>query len=153
MNVFASPLLLFAITVAVVSAAPVPKPKAPEVDLRDPDGKVILTADDITGYDWDTHTLTLKDGDKKKKLYETKKFAVCIDGKPAFEVRQISPLSSEVFKGPTVVVPEFGRERPADEVHIQGGYPGLIQGSPDFREVPALKDALGKAGKLTAGKK
>jgi hypothetical protein len=151
MKVLAPLLLVFA--VAAVFAAPVPKAKAPEVDIRDPDGKVVVTADEITGYDWDTHTLALKDGDRKKKLYEMKKFAVCIDGKPAYEVRQISPLSSAVFKGPTVVVPEFGQERPADEVQISGGYPGLIQGSPDLRDVPALKDALSKAGKLKAVKK
>lgn len=143
---------LLPLAVTAIFAAPVPKEKAPEVDIRDPDGKVILTADDITAYDWETHTLTMKAGGKKK-LYEAKKFVLCVDGKPAFEVRQISPVSSAVFKGPTVVVPEVGKEHPANEVHILGGYPGLIQGSPDLRDVPELKAALEKAGKLKVVKK
>src|SRR4051812_41188765 len=44
---------------ALAVAAPVPKAKTPEVDVRDADGKVLLAADDLASYDWATHTLTL----------------------------------------------------------------------------------------------
>ena len=33
----------------------------PVIDIRDPDGKVLLAADDQVSYDWATHTMTLKD--------------------------------------------------------------------------------------------
>lgn len=145
-------LLMFALLPAALFAAPVPKDKVPAVDLRDEDGKVVIAADQITVYNWDTHTLTLKDADLKKKLCEKLKFTVCVDGKPVFEVRRMSPLSSGVHRGP-VVVSLSGEQEPAEEVTIDGGYPGLIAGDPDLRQVPALKDALEKAGKLKPAKK
>jgi hypothetical protein len=153
MKVFA-PLLL-AFTVAAVFAAPVPKTKAPDVDIRDAGGKVILTADDIVGYDWDTHTLTLKEGEKAKfakSLQAARRFAVCIDGKPAMEGQFVPPTISSTRKGPVIVLPDFGDAKES-EVSIRGGYPGLVTGDEDKRNVKELKDALSKAGKLKAAKK
>lgn len=153
MKLFAPLLLAFAF--ATVFAAPVPKDKVPVVDLRDPDGKVLLAADDLVGYDWGTHTMTLKDGAKEpfaKALQAAKRFAVCIDGKPAMEGQFVPPIVSSTRKGPVIVLPDFG-EKGKHDVTIEGGYPGLIAGDPDLRPVPALKDALEKAGKLKAVKK
>ena len=92
-----SRLILVVLTVVsplFALAAPVPKAKTPEVDVRDPDGKVLLAADDLVSYDWATHTLTLKDGAKEpfaKALKASKRFAVCIDGKPTMEGQYLSP--------------------------------------------------------------
>lgn len=152
MKLLASLLLAFPVA---VFAAPVPKEKVPVVDVRDADGKVLLAADALTGYDWATHTLTLKEGEKAtfaKALQAAKRFAVCIDGKPAMEGQFVPPVVSSTRKGPVISLPDFGGKGKND-VTIEGGYPGLIAGDPDQRQVPALKDALEKAGKLKAGKK
>jgi hypothetical protein len=139
---------------ALAMAAPVPKAKAPEIDIRDPDGKVLLAADDLVSYDWGTHTLTLKDGAKEpfaKALTAAKRFAVCIDGKPAVEGQYVSPVVSSTRKGPVISL--LGGEKGEDcTVSIQGGYPGLREGDPDLREVKELKAALEKAGKLKGEK-
>lgn len=140
--------LLALLLAAVAAAAPVPKAKAPQVDVRDPDGKVLLAADDLVSYDWATHTMTLKEGAKApfaKALQAAKRFVVCIDGKPAVEGEYVSPAVSSTRKGPVISLLEAGAE-----VTIRGGYPGLVKGDPDLREVKELKAALEKAGKLKA---
>ena len=148
-------LLLLAVAPHVF-AAPVPKGTVPVIDLRDADGKVLLAADDLERYDWDTHTLAVKDGAKGrllKALGEAGRFAVCIDGKPAFTGRHYSAFTSEEHDGPVIVTPE-GRAASPTELHIRAAYPDDRSArSGDRRDVTALKVALEKAGKLTGAKK
>jgi hypothetical protein len=139
---------------ALALAAPVPKAKAPQIDIRDPDGKVLLAADELVSYDWGTHTLTLKEGAKEpfaKAVKAAKRFAVCIDGKPAMEGQYVSPVVSSTRRGPVISLLDGGKATEC-EVSIRGGYPGLIDGDPDKRDVKELKAALEKAGKLKAEK-
>lgn len=148
-------VIVLVLSVASVCAAPVPKDKPPEVDIRDADGKVLLAAADLLSYDWDTHTLTLKEGAKAnfdKALQAAKRFAVCIDGKPTMTGQFVPPTISSTRKGPVIVLPDFGEVKDT-QVRIHGGYPGLIAGDEDKRDVKELMAALDKAGKLQAEKK
>lgn len=147
--------LLALVLVMPAVAAPVPKGKPPVIDIRDPDGKVLLAADDLVGYEWETHTLTLKDGAKAPFAHALKsatRFAVCIDGKSAMEGVLVPPTVSSTRQGPVIVLPDFGEVKES-EVPIRGGYPGLVAGDEDKRNVKELRAALDKAGKLKAAKK
>lgn len=146
------PLLLPALALA----APVPKGPVPVIDVRDPDGKVLLAADDLASYDWGTHTLALKEGAKApfaKALKAAKGFAVCIDGKPAFAGRFVPPTISSTRKGPVIVLPDITDEvMKSNTVVIRDGYHDPSADGEDERQVPKLKAALEKAGKLKAEK-
>lgn len=124
-------------------------------DLRDADGNVLVAADEITAYDWATHTLTVKPDAAarlKKFLREEKKldtpFSAAIGGKSVYEGQLTTVLSSRSLRGVVIVVdlPQDGKE---DVVRLQLGYPGyaFFKGK-DPRGDDTVKAALKATGKL-----
>jgi hypothetical protein len=116
---------------------------------------VLLTAADLTSYDWATHTLTLKDGAKEpflKALGEATRFAVCVDGQPVMKGAAV-PVSPTISHYEPVIM--LGDDTPAagggERVAIVNGYagPGAHK---ETRNVQGLKAALEKAGRLKADK-
>lgn len=151
-------VLSLLVCVGTSLAAPVPKElrRAPVVDLRDPDGKVLIPAADLLGYDWETHTLTLRVGAKAKLFAGDKpraaSFAVCVDGTPAFDAWFYVAFLGGTYDEPGLVY--VGRPTETEtELHIAAAYPDDKFALDDKRQVPALKAALEKAGKLKAEKK
>ena len=100
------------------------------VDIRDADGKVLVSADEITAYDWATHTLDLKPGSVaklRKVLTDSEQlavpFAVAVGGRTVYRGEITTPLSSRSCSG--VVVPAVPLEgtKDGERIQLQLGYP------------------------------
>ena len=138
------------LTVILVLAAPVPKAKAAGVDLRDADGAVLVSAADITHYDWDTHTLTVAKAVKSTvELANPTEFTVCLDGKPVYRGKFWRARADEPCPGPVILL----GDTPADQIRIDFNYGGADPtADEDVRRDSALRDSLGKVGKLSEKK-
>jgi hypothetical protein len=134
------------LAVVLVLAAPVPKPKAKGVDLRAPDGTVLVAAADLTAYDWATHTLTVPAAVKEKLATDPPaEFEVCVDGKPAYRGKFWRATADEPCPGPVILL----GDTPAGEIRIEFNYGGPDpKDGEDVRRDAAVRDALEKAGKL-----
>jgi hypothetical protein len=134
------------LAVILVLAAPVPKAKAKGVDLRAPDGTVLLAASDITAYDWATHTLTVPKAAKEKLATAgPAEFEVCVDGRPAYRGRFWRATADEPCPGPVIML----GDTPAGEIRIEFNYggPDPTDGE-DVRRTAAVREALEKGGKV-----
>ena len=132
---------------------------AKSFDIRSPSGEVVLSADQILDYEWDSHTLTLKPG-VRKRLYEKLKnglargapFVVAVGGKKVYDGAWKSVISS-VSSSTAVIVLDEGVFEPKllgeDQVRIALGYPSpnFFKGE-DLRGDARVKQALQAAGKL-----
>jgi len=132
---------------------------AKSFDIRSPSGEVVLAADQILAYEWDSHTLTLKPG-VRKSLYEKLKgglargapFVVAVGGAKVYEGAWKS-VNSSVSSSTAVIVLDEGVFEPKllgeDQVRIALGYPSpnFFKGE-DLRGDARVKRALQAAGKL-----
>ena len=127
-------------------AAPVPKPKAAGLDLRDPDGVVLVSAAEISQYDWDTHTLTVPEAVKAKLVDDAPTgFAVYLDGKPVYRGQFWRARADEPCPGPVILL----GDTPADQIRIDFNYGGSDpRPEDDARRDPAVHTALQASGKL-----
>lgn len=128
----------------LVLAAPVPKPKATGVDLRAPDGTVLLAAADLTAYDWDTHTFTVPKAAKAKLADDgPAEFAVCVDGKEVYRGKFWRATADEPCPGPVILLGDTA----ADQVRIDFNYGGPDpQDGEDARRDPRVRAALNRNG-------
>lgn len=137
---------------------------APIVEVLGEDGKALISADQIRGYDWSTHTLTLasKVGERlADQLLQTRRlvsgvaFKVAVDGKPIYAGNFTSTFSSKSFSTAIILVGAGLAEDKLgpDQLRIQLGYPSpqFFKGA-DPRADPRLRKALHAAGKLIAPK-
>jgi hypothetical protein len=136
----------------------------PGVDLRDEQGAVLVSADEIVAYDWPTHTLTLKRGVSQrlrgaKGRIAGSPFRVCVGGEPIYGGVFKSVISSDSSDAVVIVVDasllEAGDEPPAPDqaehetLRIGLGYPGEDSFTGDDpRGNGRVKAALAAAGKL-----
>jgi hypothetical protein len=133
---------------------------AAHLDIRDPNGKVIIAADQIKSYNWSTHMLTLAPDTRRDLFYALAKteglvsgrpFAICLDGKPIYEGKFTTSASSFSFDTPVIVVnPVSYKDGLKDnELVIQLGYPNheFFKGD-DPRSDKRIEDALRAANKL-----
>jgi len=130
------------------------------LDIRSPDGKVIVAADEIRHYDWTTHSMTWSPGVKKrlfsdrtKELIEGSPFAVCVGGRSIYTGKFVSSFSSHSVDA--VVIRDFSWENerdpiPDDVARLELGYPSAehFKGQ-DLRAHPEIRKAVEAAGKLT----
>jgi hypothetical protein len=138
----------------------------PEVDIRSSDGKVIIAAEQIRSYDWETHTLTLTGGTRAVlagrffrrqgiapglTLATGIPFSVCVGGKPIYYGNFTTTASSKSFFTPIILVHVPSPQNSVDQLHIQFGYPtqDFAKGK-DPRSDGRIRGALQAAGKLVA---
>jgi len=114
--------------------------------------EAILTTDDIIGYEWATHEITLTAaGIERLQALQVpttgKSFAVCVDGAPVYAGAFWAGYSSQSFDGVVIDPILVTVERPV--VRIQLGYPGpgFFHGE-DPRSDPRIRQALEREGKL-----
>lgn len=141
-------LLLTAIlAVAVVSAAPVPKTLPKRVELHDDAGEVLAHPDEITGYEWATHTLLLSEA-AERRLAGTHRpsFAVVVGGEVVYRVNIKSPVGCSSV-GEVHVHQNFPNAKLTGKVKI-GYTPGRKPDKPDPRADDRVRSALDRAGKL-----
>lgn len=134
------------------------EPEKAELDLRDAEGKVLVSAEEILGYEWSSHTLILKKGvadrlGDRLRTIEKKlavPFTVAVDGKPVYEGMLTTLLSSQSQSGVVLVVDQPQDEKAQrDYLQLRPGYP-----SPEFfkgkdpRGDTKIKSALTSSGKL-----
>lgn len=128
-----------------------------DVDIRDADGRVLVSADEIAAYDWATHTLDLKPGSVaklRKALADSKQlavpFAVAVGGRTVYRGEITTPLSSRSCSGVVVVpaVPPDGTKE-GERIRLQLGYPteNFFKGQ-DPRGDADVKAVLKVSGKL-----
>jgi hypothetical protein len=133
---------------------------AAELDIRDPDGKVIIAADNIKSYNWSTHMVALAPDTRAGLFYSLSKtegrvsgvpFAVCLDGKPIYQGKFTTSASSFSFDTPVIVVNPvtYKDGLKENELVIQLGYPNqkFFKGD-DPRGDKRIEKALRAAGKL-----
>jgi hypothetical protein len=114
----------------------------------------IISEDDLLSYDWDTHTLHLRDSIWQKIPRPGNgigtPFAVVVDGTPIYVGAFWSGISSLGNTCPVIVSQYFGYdERDSKDLTIRLGFLGTpIQGLPDPRNNERLKKVLAELGKL-----
>ena len=129
------------------------------VDIRAPDGTVLITADEIVSYNWSTHTITLKPDVRKnlaKKLrgglVKGEPFIVAVGGKKTYEGTFTSLLSSASFSSVVIVLDESAylpTSLEQNQVRIGLGYPGKVAfKGEDPRNDARIETALKESGKL-----
>lgn len=147
---------VFVLTVLSFSVAHAAEPAA-ELDIRDPDGKVIVAADQIQFYDWASHTLNLHPAARAKlatSLLEGKRlvsgvpFSMCVGGKPIYDGMFTTSVSSKSLPSPVIVM-AGGIASGKNQLPIQLGYPTekFFEGE-DPRGDKRIEEALRTAGKL-----
>jgi RNA polymerase sigma factor (sigma-70 family) len=131
----------------------------PAVDIRARDGAVLVAAEQIRSYDWETHTLTLAPKVreelvatllKTRQLVQGVPFEVAVGGKAVYEGKFTTTNSSLTIAAPVIVVDlALDATLGADQLRVQLGYPGagLFKGE-DPRGDERLRDALKATGKL-----
>ena len=113
----------------------------------------IISEDDLLSYDWDTHTLHLRDSIWLKIPRPGNglgsPFVVVVDGTPIYVGAFWSGMSSEANPGPVIVSEYFGfDERDSKDLVIRRGYGPPDLGLPDSRNNEKLKKVLEELGKL-----
>jgi hypothetical protein len=138
---------------------PVTAAEAAMLEIRSPDGPVIVSNDQIRTYDWTTHTLTLAPGVReqlarrfrKERIVSGVPFAVTVGGKAIYGGSFTTVASSRSFSTPVIVIDEqtLDGKLGADQLRIQLGYPGagFFKGS-DPRTDPRVRQALLESKKL-----
>lgn len=130
-----------------------------DLDIRSPDGTVIISAADIVEYEWATHTMRWRPGVKNQvfqarlgELVHGSPFAVCVGGRPVYSGVFTSQFSSCSQK--TVVICDFwreegGRDSPDDAARLETGYPSeaFFEGA-DPRGNVSVRAALEASGKF-----
>lgn len=123
------------------------------LDLRDADGKVLIAADEITAYEWGTHTLTLAPtaaARLRKLLHDERRldkpFAVAVGGKAVYSGQLVSVLSSRSYTG-VVVSAALPKTDPAGAdrfpIHYSAGPAGKDpRGDATVRAVLAASEKL-----------
>jgi hypothetical protein len=113
----------------------------------------IISEDDLDSYDWDTHTLHLRDSiwlkiPRPRRSVGTP-FVLVVDGTPIYVGAFWSRLSSFACPGPVIVSEYFGHDE-RDSIHlaIRLGYGPPDEGFPDPRNSEQLKKVLAELGKL-----
>lgn len=136
-------LLLVAV---LVLAAPVPKPKASGFDLRDSNGTVLVSATDISRYDWDTHTLTVTREVKAKLEHDSPtEFTASLHGKAIYRGKFWRATADEPCPGPVILL----GDTPGDQIRIDFNYGGIDpRTEDDTRRDPAVRKALAATDKL-----
>lgn len=131
----------------VLCAAPVPKPKAVGFEIRDPKGTVLVAADDISAYDWNTHTLTVSKPVKKQLFDDSpSEFVVTVNGQSIYTGKFWRARADEPCPGPVILL----GDTPADQIRIEFNYGGPDpQPDEDTRRDPRIREVLEKARKLT----
>lgn len=110
----------------------------------------VISAEDLAGYQWPTHTLTLERSfwfKIRRPSLRGSPFVVVAEGEPVYVGAFFSDASS--FSCPAPVI-RFDERMTNRVVTIDRGYPGAfaVQGRKDPREDPRVKKALQAAGKL-----
>ncbi len=135
------------------------EPKTADLDLRDEAGKVLVSSDEITGYEWSSHTLILKKGvadrlsirliQQEQKL--AMPFTLALDGKTVYRGELTTGFSSQSLSGMVIVLGDQQPDKNAktDRLSLQLGYPSkkFFQGK-DPRGDDRVKNALQSAKKL-----
>jgi hypothetical protein len=131
----------------------------PLVEIRSDDGKVLIAADQIRAYDWNTHTVTLKPKvwqefaaamTAGRRLVSGVPFAVTVGGQEIYKGKITSSYSSFSFDLPVINIhPLPGAGLGPDQFRIQLGYPTaqFFKGA-DPRGDDRIHAALSAAGKL-----
>ncbi|MBC8876900.1 MAG: type II secretion system protein GspG [Planctomycetes bacterium] len=131
-----------------------------DVSLQAKDGTDLIRCEEITRYDWQTHTLTLQ-RKVRGKLYERLRselvrghgFQFVVNGKPIYSGTITTAFSSFSFGTPVIVLDEqiTGKKLDENQIRIDLGYPSekFFKGR-DPRGDERIKDALKELGKLEA---
>ena len=156
-----NPLLRATVVVVIASACAIADDKQPLVEIRGEDGGVLIAADQIRGYEWQSHTLALAPTALEMlhdKLLATGRlvtgvpFKLTVDGKPLYSGKFTSIFSSASIDDVCIILGRkvIERDLPANRLRIQLGYPGpqFFTGA-DPRGDERLHAALKAAGKLT----
>jgi hypothetical protein len=142
----------FAIYLVTGGVSPAETPALSQLKLAD---APILTAAGIVSYSRDTHEIELMPAAYSALRYlggplTGLAFAVCVDHRPIYTGRFMTPIWSGTFDGVVILEP-IGPEISLDRysVRLDLGYPGpdWFKGQ-DPRSDPAILRALEKAGKL-----
>jgi hypothetical protein len=122
-----------------------------DLDVRDPDGKVLISASQIATYDVATHTMSLKAG-TRKGVYDAvfgkrgaREFVVAVGGEEVYRGTWKSVVESSSKTGPVIVIDRqsLDPKLPEDELRIDNGYPpGYLHRGPDRREAEAIREAV-----------
>lgn len=145
-------LLLVPVTlISVAVAAPVPKPRAKPVQLLDDAGEVLASAAEITGYEWDTHTLLLDEKAERRLMGTTSRsFAVAVGWEVMYRVNIKSPVGCSSV-GEVFIHQNFPNAAPTGRVKI-GYHAGRRPDKADPRADDRVQYALARAGKLAEKK-
>jgi hypothetical protein len=113
-------------------------------------GPVLISDDDIMGYEQATHCLLVTDAAWERVMNQQvpvsgTPFALCLDGEPLLVGSLWTPLSSLGFDGVVIMV-LIGEQ---GQLCLERGYPGPTAGAdPNPRVDPRLIGALRQRGKL-----
>lgn len=89
------------------------QPARPQAQLciQTQEGKVLIAAEEIIGYDWQTHTLTLQPAVRPRLLSAFHRgllgnapFVVAVDGESCYQGRRMSTVMSMSRSTPVIVV-------------------------------------------------
>lgn len=142
---------------AVLFPQPEQKDQA-SLEVRLGDGRPLITADEIVGYEWAKHTLLVKPGvqNRMKNILRAEKklavpFSVMVGDQPIYTGALTTNFSSASNPNVVIVVdnPQVGPKPPVDVLPLSLGYPGpqFFKGD-DPRGDERIKTVLQQAGKL-----
>jgi hypothetical protein len=129
-----------------------------QLDIRTPAGKILIAAEEIVAYDWQSHTLILKRAVRPwlvrawhKGLLNDEPFIVAVDGQSIYEGRWMSSVMSMSRSSPVILLDssELQDGSAEDRLRIDLGYPSeaFFKGA-DPRRDARIQRALKASDKL-----
>jgi hypothetical protein len=132
------------------------------MDIRRPDGEILITASRIRAYDWATHTVTLEPDARDKlaaRLRKTREmvsgvpFVVSVGGTAVYSGAITTSSSSRSFSMPVILVDGMSIDETLgrDQIRIQFGYPSseFVGKVTDPRPDERIRESLNASGKIT----